>query len=253
VQQHELFAADGAQPVEPASSAGSTASRPVTHELRHGRWQDVLADVECDALIMDPPYGDVTHAGNAERLASMGRARLSYAAWTAADVVAFVEFWSPRCRGWLACMTSDDLIPVYRAAYRSVGRKDFAPVPVLQHRPRLSGDGPGSGAVYLVVSRPRSDAFMGWGSLPCWYHSQPARDGVAGGKPLDLMRAIVRDYSRPGDLICDPCAGAGTTLLAARIEGRSSIGAELDEKHYAIAQRRLARGYTPSFDFGETA
>lgn len=33
-------------------------------DLRLGRWQDVLADVECDALICDPPYSARTHKGH---------------------------------------------------------------------------------------------------------------------------------------------------------------------------------------------
>ena len=64
------------------------------------------------------------------------------------------------------------------------------------------------------------------------------------------MRAIVRDYSEPGDLVCDPCAGGGTTLLAAVIEGRRAIGAERDPDTFAKAVARLRRGYTPCFDFG---
>jgi DNA modification methylase len=44
------------------------------------------------------------------------------------------------------------------------------------------------------------------------------------------MRALVRDYSRPGDLIVDPCMGSATTILAAVIEGRRAIGAEMDPK-----------------------
>jgi hypothetical protein len=53
------------------------------------------------------------------------------------------------------------------------------------------------------------------------------------------MRALVRDYSRPGDLVCDPCAGAGTTLVAAKMSGRRFIGSDIDAAHVAIAQRRL--------------
>ena len=45
---------------------------------------------------------------------------------------------------------------------------------------------------------------------------------------------------------CDPCAGGGTTLLAAAIEGRRAIGAELDPDTYAKAVERLSRGYTPA-------
>ena len=65
-------------------------------------------------------------------------------------------------------------------------------------------------------------------------------NGVTGAKSLDLMRAIVRDYSRPGDVIADPHTGSGTTLLAARMEGRRSIGAEMMPEHFEIARRRLA-------------
>ena len=60
------------------------------------------------------------------------------------------------------------------------------------------------------------------------------------------MQAIVRDYSRPGDLICDPCAGGATTLIAAATEGRRAVGAEMDPKTYALAQARIAKGHTPN-------
>ena len=86
---------------------------------------------------------------------------------------------------------------------------------------------------------------MKWGSLPGWYEANIDRNGIPGGKPLGLMRAIVRDYTRPGHLVCDPCAGGGTTLIAAAIEGRHAIGAEMDPETYEKAQRRIAGGYTP--------
>jgi site-specific DNA-methyltransferase (adenine-specific) len=65
------------------------------------------------------------------------------------------------------------------------------------------------------------------------------------------MQSIVKDYSRPGDLIVDPCAGGGTTLLAAAIEGRRAIGAECDPETFAKAVRRLSKGYTPSMFTGK--
>jgi site-specific DNA-methyltransferase (adenine-specific) len=53
------------------------------------------------------------------------------------------------------------------------------------------------------------------------------------------MRAIVSDYSRPGDLVCDPTAGYGSTLAAALQKGRRAIGAEVDPEVYAEARKRL--------------
>lgn len=223
--------------------------------LKLGRWQQAFADdFTCSAVIADPPYGSRTHEGSAnmEQFDLDGHAArrsLTYAHWTPDDVREFVAFWAPRTRGWMACMTSDDLIPVWRAAYATAGRLDFAPVPCLWHRPRMSGDGPGSGTVYLMVARPREKRFLSWGSLPCWYGPIFAPratdpDHHIGGKPLSIMRSIVRDYSRPGDLVCDPCAGGATTLLAAAMEGRRAVGSEMDADTFAKAQARLAKGYT---------
>ena len=217
----------------------------MTYDLRLGRWQDVLADVECDVLMADPPYGARTHDGNSQmqRFQMPGheaRRNLTYACMTPDDVREFVAHWSRRVRGWMACMTSDDLIPAWRAAYADAGRYDFAPVPILQDRVRMGGDGPASAAVYLMVARPRSRQFQRCGALPGWYKAGTERDGHIGGKPVDLMRALIRDYSRPGDLVCDPCAGGGTTLLAAVQTGRRAVGAEMDPQTHAKAVQRLA-------------
>ena len=69
---------------------------------------------------------------------------------------------------------------------------------------------------------------------------------MTGAKPLDMMRAIVRDYSRPGWTVVDPFAGSGTTLLAAAMEGRTAIGSEVDPNTHAIASDRLAKEFQPS-------
>lgn len=62
-----------------------------------------------------------------------------------------------------------------------------------------------------------------------------------GGKPLWLMRALVTDYTVPGEVVYDPCAGSATTLIAAAMEGRWAIGCEPDREAYEAACRRLDR------------
>jgi hypothetical protein len=216
-------------------------------DLRLGRWQDVLAGVECDALICDPPYGARTHESTVDVEEGTGRTAglsPSYAGWTSANVEEFVSSWSPRCKGWMVAMTSHDLIPSWERAHLAVGRYCFAPVPCLMRgmSVRMAGDGPSSWTVYAVVSRPRSKAFSTWGTLDGAYTGSPSREAGGGrGKPAWLLSALVRDYSRPGDLVCDPFAGWGSTLAAAVANGRRAIGSEMDADAYAEAQRRLAR------------
>lgn len=228
--------------------------------LHAGRWQDALAHVDrVDAVICDPPYGARTHEGHDEgeqvkrragtvtRKSIIGRG-LNYDAWMPSDVRAFVTSWVPRCRGWFVAFTSHDLVPAYVEALEGAGRYVFAPLPFFSpgSRVRLSGDGPSSWTCWIVVARPRTVEFTRWGTLPGGYVFPPEDCEVVGGKPLGLMRAVVRDYSRPGDLVCDPFVGSGTTLLAAVMEGRCAVGAEEKPEHYEIARKRLARGYTPT-------
>ena len=229
-------------------------------DIRLGRWQDALSLVDAvDAIICDPPYGGRTHegwnAGEEQVRSATGqstRTAISYEAMMPSEVHAFVEAWAPRCSGWMCAMTSHDLIPAWESAYTNVGRLAFAPVVIIQKRPRLIGDGPASWAVYLMVSRPRTRAMASWGCLPGMYEGPTVKDsGIAGAKPLDMMRSIVRDYSKPHDLICDPFVGSGTTALAALMEHRRFIGAEQKREHYDIALDRLSTGYTPDL-FGGT-
>jgi hypothetical protein len=217
-------------------------------ELRFGRWQDALADVESvDAIICDPPYGARTHASDVAVNDERGRTEglmPSYEGWRAPDVNEFVTAWSSRCRGWIVALTSHDLVPAWESAFESVDRYCFAPVPCILRgmSVRMQGDGPSSWAVYAVVARPREKAFLGWGALDGAYPGpRGVESGGGRGKPPWLLNALVRDYSRPGDLVCDPFAGWGSTLAAAVSNNRRAIGSEMDADAYAECVRRLRR------------
>jgi len=144
------------------------------------------------------------------------------------------------------CLSDSELCGAYREAYEANGLTGFQPVGVLipGMTVRMAGDGPSSWMLYANVARPKR--LSKWGTLPGGYTGGPGERVHIGGKPLWLMRALVRDYTKPGDLVCDPCAGAATTLIAAAEENRRSIGAEVDGETFEVAKKRIAAGYTPS-------
>ena len=64
-------------------------------------------------------------------------------------------------------------------------------------------------------------------------------------KPLPLMRWIIEKYSQPDQIILDPFAGSGTTLVAAKQLGRRYIGIEINPDYCKIAEQRLAQEQLP--------
>ena len=58
-------------------------------------------------------------------------------------------------------------------------------------------------------------------------------------KPLDVVRKIVLDGSKEGDIVLDTFAGSGTTMQVCIEEKRKFIGFELSEKYYEIIEKRI--------------
>jgi len=59
-------------------------------------------------------------------------------------------------------------------------------------------------------------------------------------KPVGIFTPLIEAFTKPGDVVLDPFAGSGSTLVAARDMDRRFIGIELDEAHHRTASLRLA-------------
>jgi len=212
---------------------------------------DVLGDIapgSIDCIATDPPYSARTHAGHnsvvdgqsGEGSDGADRKQLGYAAWSEGAVAEFVAVAARACSGWLVCMTDSTLAPAWRNEMERAGRCTFVPLPwyVPGRSVRLSGDGPSSWTDWIVVSRTAKQ--LRWGTLPGGY-TERGKKYHMGGKPVELMAAIVRDYSRAGQLVCDPCMGSASTGVAAIALGRRFLGIERDPDYFELAKRRIQR------------
>lgn len=239
----------------------------------------VLDGRRVDALIFDAPYSERTHSGHregkltADRAAAYaargagdrkreraynarksaagesGRNDIDYLAWGPDDVRKFGDAWSGHCSGWWVSITDDVLAPIWRLEMEHQGLYPFCPLPFVEtgSRVRMTGDGPSNWTCWTQVARPRNATFASWGTLRGAYiipgeraqNSTHSRDRITGGKPMRGMIELVEDYSRPGDLVCDPVAGAATTGLAALRTGRRCLLIEKDPERAQLSADRI--------------
>lgn len=72
--------------------------------------------------------------------------------------------------------------------------------------------------------------------------TQPYAEAHFATFPPKLIEPCILAGSRPGDVVLDPFAGAGTTLYVAKELGRQFIGIELNPNYIGLIEKRLAQG-----------
>lgn len=60
-------------------------------------------------------------------------------------------------------------------------------------------------------------------------------------KPVPLLERLIGIFTDKGDVVIDPCAGSGTTLLAAANMGRKAYGFEVNKQFYHAAKDIVLR------------
>ena len=58
-------------------------------------------------------------------------------------------------------------------------------------------------------------------------------------KPISLLERLIEIFTDEHDVVIDPCAGSGSTLIAAKNLGRRAYGFEIKKNFYEEAQRIL--------------
>ena len=74
-------------------------------------------------------------------------------------------------------------------------------------------------------------------TIPFW--SMPENVDHPTQKPEKLISKIILASSTPGDVVCDPFLGSGTTSVTAKKLGRQYFGIEMDELYCCLTEKRL--------------
>jgi site-specific DNA-methyltransferase (adenine-specific) len=54
-------------------------------------------------------------------------------------------------------------------------------------------------------------------------------------KPIPILKRLIEIFTDPDDVVIDPCAGSGSTLIAASSMGRKAYGLEISKRFYQDA------------------
>lgn len=203
--------------------------------------------VHCSALITDPPYGILKESWEPKKLESFTREWL--ARWNNCKADIILSFWSQRHlftgRTWF-----DESLPGYdfqqlliwhypnnKSPQSRMGFKQTWE-PIFFYRRKdtkrkivISGSTWGEGLndfdchVAAVPQSNFNDADM---------KQHPAQ------KPVGVMKWLINATTEPGELVCDPFTGSGTTGIAAIQLKRGFHGIETNAEFLQLSRERIA-------------
>jgi len=96
------------------------------------------------------------------------------------------------------------------------------------------------------ISDIERNEFMDWtNGLWTFNGESKKRIGHPAPFPLELPRRCIKLFSYVNDVVLDPFAGSGTTLLAAVSNNRKALGIDVDKKYCELARKRILENTEP--------
>ena len=189
--------------------------------------------------------------GAAQRDLGFDHLREEMMAWTCSLVA--------RTRRWSVIFTDTESVGAWRDGINAAGGKYIRAIPWIRwSMPNLAGLPPQGHEMVVLAwgSQGGKKSWNGPGNLTHFAHTCMRGAGKhKAQKPLDLMLDLVEYFSDavsdvqhhdkegtliacPGELICDPFMGSGTTAMACAALGRNFVGCEQDEVWFERAKHR---------------
>ena len=232
--------------------------------LYHGDCLEILPALEpVDHVITDPPYArdvylriqDATTAAGSGAPGRMGGSLAKLAAGAIGNIDEMLDPVAAEiarlARRWALVFSDVETTGRWRNALAAHERMRYVRTGAWvkpDAMPQMSGDRPAVGFEPATICHAQGKMrWNGGGRAAVWTYGTAKRNrpNHPCPKPEPLMAAIVADFTDRDDVILDPFAGSGTTLVAAKRLGRQAIGIEQSAEYCEVAATRLAQGALP--------
>lgn len=218
-------------------------------------------DLDPDILLLDAPYSkhvqEKSRKGTAMTDVTSVRRKFPWRPLSSALVRASCELASKTSR-WTIVFCDDKSVDMWKKNMAKVGLQHIRQCVWLKksHAPQFDGSRPAHAheSIELFHSPHRRVSWNGHGRGGAYEAAVVKSERKAdpsyhpSTKPIALIQQLLSDFCNPDDLIVDPFAGLGKTLLAADALGLRAIGIEKEGKYLRRAASSLKQS---EFDFGE--
>ncbi len=208
-----------------------------------------MEEGEVDVLISDPPYSTQTHEGARTTTSSSSKDRngkkalnstelLTFDSIAPEEFVIFAKLAVRAAKRWVVTFCD------WKFAHllEEVGLVRLGCWTKPNAMPQLTGDRPATGwEAIAILHRPGKKHWNGSGKAAVWNYNKVNAVHHPTEKPLNLLKELVKLFSDPGEVVCDPFMGSGGVGVACAMLGRRFVGVEKDESYFKVAQKRLAR------------
>ena len=209
--------------------------------LYHADCMEALAEIDkVDCILTDPPYGVAYKTNYRKRMATPAMLKNDKR-----PPVFFVPPIMRKLRAGGACylFTTFIVMPEWQTALSYSGMRVKTPI-IWDKGNHTAGDCEGDYGcqveVILFATKGRHLFVSGKREANLWRVMRDPAGEHPTPKPVVLLEKIIRQSTRPGDLVFDPFMGSGSTGVACVRTGRRFIGIEIEKNYFELSARRIS-------------